>query len=71
MCEEHATRFTFHSLRVGGINYLKRIGVPIKTRAAMAGHKSIETSRRYLRMLSAEQIREISAMTGPYRSDEC
>ena len=44
----NAARFTFHSLRVGGINYYKRIGVPIHARAAIASHKSVETSRRYL-----------------------
>ena len=66
MSEANAKRFTLHSLRVGGINYYKRIGVPIRNRAAMASHKSIETSRGYLRMLPSEQIREIARVTGPH-----
>ena len=57
-----ANNFTVHSLRVGGINYLKAIGVSIGMRAKIAAHKSLRTSRRYLRLLPAEQFEELDSM---------
>ena len=65
LSEKQAARFTVHSLRVGGINYYKRIGVAIGMRAQIASHKSLVTSRKYLRMLPVEQLVELSTMTDP------
>ena len=62
MSERSARRFTIHSVRVGGINYYKRIGVPIGMRAIIASHKSLVTSRKYLRLLPAERLDELSTM---------
>ena len=62
---DQASRFTVHSLRVGGINYYKRIGVPIGMRAQIASHKSLVTSRQYLRLLPAEKLVELSQMVEP------
>ena len=57
-----AAKFNVHSLRVGGINYYKRSGVSIGMRAAIASHKSLATSKLYLRLLPAEQLRELNAI---------
>lgn len=65
LSQEQALRFTLHSLRVGGINYYKRIGVSIGLRAQIAEHKSLRTSRRYLRLLPFEQLDELSHMIEP------
>lgn len=62
---QQASRFTVHSLRVGGINYYKRIGVSIGMRAQIASHKSLVTSRKYLRMLPVERLVELSVMADP------
>ena len=62
---QQASRFAVHSLRVGGINYYKRIGVSIGMRAQIASHKSLATSRQYLRLLPAERLIELSAMVDP------
>ena len=62
LSNKQAARFTVHSLRVGGINYYKRIGVPIGMRAIIASHKSLVTSRQYLRLLPAEQLDELGHM---------
>ena len=59
-----AARFTVHALRVGGINYYRSIGVPIGMRALIASHKSLVTSRRYLRLLPAQQIQDLANMVG-------
>ena len=59
-----ANIFTVHSLRVGGINYYKSIGVSIGMRAKIAAHKSLRTSRRYLRLLPIEQFQELEDMVG-------
>ena len=56
---QQTQRFTVHSLRVGGLNYYKRIGVPIESCADIASHRSIRTSNRYLRMLPYEQLRQL------------
>ena len=60
-----AVTFRFHSLRVGGINYYRRIGVSIGMRAQIAAHKSLQVSRRYLRLLSFEQFNEIKNIMVP------
>ena len=65
LSEWQASRFTVHSLRVGGINYYKRIGISIGMRAQIASHKSLVTSRKYLRMLPAEKLIELSMMFDP------
>lgn len=62
LTESQAARFTVHSLRVGGINYYKRIGVSIGMRAQIASHKSLSTSRKYLRLLPVEKLVELSMM---------
>ena len=53
---KQAAMFTTHSLRVGGINFFRRLGAPIDLRAQMADHANIESSRRYLRMPPTEQF---------------
>lgn len=65
LSEQQAARFTVHSLRVGGINYYKRIGVSIGMRAKIASHKSLVTSRKYLRLLPIEKLVELSSMADP------
>ena len=65
LTERQASRFAVHSLRVGGINYYKRIGVSIGMRAQIASHKSLATSRQYLRLLPAERLIELSTMVDP------
>ena len=57
-----AAVFSFHSLRVGGINYYRHLGVSIGMRAQIAVHKSLRTSRRYLRLLPFEQFHELATM---------
>jgi len=59
---EQAAAFTIHALRVGGINMYRRLGISTSMRAQMADHASLETSRRYLRLLPAEQIRRLDMM---------
>ena len=49
-----AAKFTMHSLRVGGINYLRQAGVEIGMRARAATHKSVITTRIYNRMIPIE-----------------
>ena len=60
-----AGTFTFHSLRVGGINHYRRLGVSIGMRAKIAAHKSLATSRKYLRLLPFEQFDELNTMVPP------
>ena len=62
--QRSAHRFTIHSVRVGGINYYKRIGIPIGIRAIIASHKSLVTSRQYLRLLPVERLHELGNMVG-------
>ena len=59
-----ASLFTAHSLRVGGINFLKQLGVPIQMRSEMADHQSLQSSRRYLRLLPAQQFDMLSRVFG-------
>ena len=54
-----AARFTPHSLRVAGINLYRRMGVPLSLRAQIAGHASIESNRRYLRLSGPEQLQQL------------
>ena len=44
LTKTQAARFSLHSLRVGGINYLRQAGVEIGMRAQVATHKSLLTS---------------------------
>ena len=60
--EANARRFTAHSLRVGGLNYYTRLGVSLGMCAQIASHKSLATSRTYLRLLPAEQLHELGSM---------
>ena len=60
-----AGKFTIHGLRVGGINFYRKQGVSVSLRAQMADHKSIETSRRYLRLLPHEQFATLSSAVLP------
>ena len=62
LSDEDAAKFNVQSLRVGGINYYKRAGVGIGMRAAIASHKSLATSKLYLRLLPTEQLRELNAL---------
>ena len=64
MSTEQAKAFSTHCFRVGGINYLARLGVPLETRAKLAGHKSLASSRAYLRALPAEQFSVLTATIG-------
>ena len=59
-----AGRFSVHALRVGGINYYRRLGVPLELRAQMADHMSLPSSLRYLRMEPADQFRAITSIVG-------
>ena len=59
-----ADRFTVHSLRVGGINFYRHLGVSTSMRAEIASHRSLQTSRRYLRLLPQEQLDELDNMVG-------
>ena len=61
---EQAKRFTIHSLRVGGINYYRRLGVPLETRAQLADHLSLPSALRYQRLPPAEQVRLLSRAVG-------
>jgi len=55
-----AAMFTLHALRVGGINYLHRMGVPTSMRAQMASHAALETSCRYLRLSPLQQLQTLN-----------
>ena len=59
---EKANRFTVHALRVGGINYYRRLGVPLELRAQMADHMSLPSFLRYLRMNPADQFHTINTI---------
>ena len=59
-----AGRFSVHALRVGGINYYRRLGVPLETRAQLADHLSLPSALRYQRLSPAEQIRVLSQAVG-------
>ena len=59
---EQAGRFTIHSLRVGGINYYRQLGVPLELRAQLADHMSLPSSIRYLRMSPAEQMNTLASI---------
>ena len=60
--EASARRFTAHSLRVGGINNYRRMGVSLGMCAQIASHKSLTTSRTYLRLLPVERLDELRSM---------
>ena len=62
LSKAQAARFTLHSLRVGGINYMRQCGVEIGFRARIATHKSLVTARRYNRMLPIERLSELSSL---------
>ena len=53
---DKARKFTMHALRVGGINYYRRLGVPLETRAQLADHLSLPSAVRYQRLAPHEQI---------------
>ena len=57
-----AKKFSYHALRVGGINYYRKLGVPLELRAQMADHRSLACSRRYLRLLPAEQFAILASL---------
>ena len=59
---EQAARFTLHSLRVGGMDHLSKMGVPLGLCAQMMSHKSVLTARRYLRQFAGERIQELDSM---------
>ena len=65
LSREQAAKFTLHSLRVGGMNYLHRMGVPIAMCAKLMAHKSPATSRLYLRRFAADLIGELATMRQP------
>ena len=58
-----ADQFTIHSLRVGGINFYRQLGVPLELRAQLADHMSLPSSIRYLRMSPAEQMNTLATIT--------
>ena len=60
-----AKKYSIHGLRVGGINFYRKRGVSVSLRAQMADHKSIETSRRYLRLLPHEQFATLTSAVLP------
>ena len=64
MSKDQAMRFTLHSLRVGGINYYRRLGVPLETRAQLADHLSLPSAIRYQRLSPAEQVSILSRAVG-------
>ena len=64
LSKDQAKRFTLHSLRVGGINYYRRLGVPLETRAQLADHLSLPSALRYQRLPPAEQIAILSRAVG-------
>ena len=59
---EQAARFTLHSLRVGGMDHLSKMGVPLGMCAQMMSHKSVLTARKYLRQFAGERIQELDTM---------
>ena len=64
LSKAQAMRFTVHSLRVGGINYYRRLGVPLETRAQLADHLSLPSALRYQRLPPAEQVSILSRAVG-------
>ena len=62
LSRQQAARFTLHSLRVGGMDHLSKMGVPLGICAQMMSHKSLVTARRYLRQFAGERIAELSTM---------
>ena len=59
-----AAKFNIHGLRVGGINFYRRLGVPIEACAEIASHKSVHTARLYLRQLPYEQLNQLKDTIG-------
>ena len=55
-------RFTIHSLRVGGINYYRSLGVSTELRAQLADHLSLRSNLRYLRMKPTDQIKILDSI---------
>ena len=51
-----STKYSMHSLRVGGINFYRSIGVPLELRAQLADHMTLPSSLRYLRMAPSDQM---------------
>ena len=66
LAKSEALKFTVHGLRVGGINFYRRRGVSVSLRAQMADHQSLESSRRYLRLLPAEQLSVLDSTVLPH-----
>ena len=61
---EQAKRFSVHSLRVGGINYYRSLGVSTELRAQLADHLSLQSNLRYLRMAPTDQLKILSSIVG-------
>ena len=57
-----ARRFTVHSLRVGGVNYYRSLGVSTELRAQLADHLSLRSNLRYLRMNPTDQIKILDSI---------
>ena len=68
LSQAQAKRFTMHSLRVGGINYYRMLGVPLELRAQLADHLSLPSSLRYLRMAPHQQVQVLSTIVGRRRA---
>ena len=62
LSQAQAKRFTIHSLRVGGVNYYRRLGVPLEMRAQLADHLSLRSNLRYLRMDPTDQIKILDSI---------
>ena len=62
LSEVQARRFTVHSLRVGGINYYRSLGVSTELRAQLADHFSLRSNLRYLRMNPTDQIKILDSI---------
>ena len=62
LSREQAAKFTIHSLRVGGINFYRQLGVSLELRAQLADHMSLPSSIRYLRLSPAEQMNTLAAI---------
>ena len=65
LSESQAEGYSIHGLRVGGLNYYRRIGVTTSLLADLASHASIHTTRRYLRLLPTEQLQMLDSMVLP------
>ena len=61
LTEAQAEGYSIHGLRVGGLNYYRRIGVSTSLLTDLASHTSI----RYLRLLPTEQLHMLDTMVLP------